>query len=303
MLVTEALRKMTQSQPPVLTVYLNTLSPDSGRHPTVPPAVAWFRKEASTISRTLLRRDAKQFLREAQRVEEFLEGRHPEEKVLVIVAGKQSWVVVLLPSRTENEIHWGKPAIGQLFRLLSEHKRHGVVAVDHRTARFFQYISGDFTELGAKQFDIDESQWKRGDVAHVSSDTTRKGQGPGRDLFEHRLEAQYKHLCRETAEQVIALSGRNKFTGVFLVGPERLTGSIAKNFSAAFRQRVVLVSEDFGSFPAAKIAQRLEPVITNWELQRQRGRLNIFLTGMGMPLLRPMRSSHACRAGPCATLP
>ena len=75
MLVTEELRKMTQSQPPVLTVYLNTLSPDYGRHPTVPPAAAWFRKAASTLSRTLLPRDVKHFLREAQKVQEFLEAR------------------------------------------------------------------------------------------------------------------------------------------------------------------------------------------------------------------------------------
>jgi hypothetical protein len=270
MLVTEELRKMTQSQPPVLTVYLNTLPPDYSRHPTVPSAAAWFRKAASTISRTLLRRDAKHFLREAQKVQGFLEARRPEEKALAIVAGKQSWVVVPLPSRTENEIHWGRPAIGQLFRLLSEHKRYGVVVVDHRAARFFQYIGGDFSELAEKKFDIDESQWKRGDVAHVSSDTTRKGQGPGRDLFEHRLEAQYKHLCRETAEQVITLYSRREFAGVFLVGPERLTASIAKNFAAAFRKRVFFLSEDLGGFSAATIAQRLEPVITNCELQRQR---------------------------------
>ena len=104
----------------------------------------------------------------------------------------------------------------------------------------------------------------------MSSDTTRKGQGPGRDLFEHRLEAQYKHMCRETAEQVITLFTRREFAGVFLVGPERLTAYIAKNFAAAFRKRVSLISEDFGGFSAATIAQRLEPVIKHSELQRQR---------------------------------
>ena len=122
-----------------------------------------------------------------------------------------------------------------MFRLLSEHKRYGVVVVDHRAVRFFQCICGDFAELAEKNSNIDESQWKRGDVAHVSSDTTKKGQGPGRDLFEHRLEAQYKHLCRETAEQVITLYSRREFAGVFLVGPERLTAYIAKNFAAALR--------------------------------------------------------------------
>jgi hypothetical protein len=49
MIAEEDLLRVARSQAPVLSVYLNTMSLDPGRHPTVLPGVNWFRKEAKSM--------------------------------------------------------------------------------------------------------------------------------------------------------------------------------------------------------------------------------------------------------------
>jgi hypothetical protein len=231
------------------------------------------------MSRASSPREAKELLREVQRVEEFLEGRQPQEKALAIFAGQKTWKVFPLTRNVKNEIHWGRPAIGQLFRLLNEGKPYGLVVVDHRGARFFLYLPHQLTTLGEKQYDIDKSQWKRSDVAHISSGRNRKAQGPGHDLVNDRVEAQYKHLCAETADQMLVFNRQHHFVAVLVVGPERLVGSIKANFPASFQERVVSVPEDLGNFSAASIGRRLGPVIARCELERQSANVAHLFTG------------------------
>ncbi len=287
MIAEEDLLWVARSQPPVLTVYLNTMAQDPSRHPTVPPGVTWFRREAKAMSRASSPREANELLREVQRVEEFLEGRHPQEKALAIFAGQKTWKIVPLSGSVRNEIQWGRPAIGQLFRLLSERKPYGLVVVDHRGARFFLYLPHQLTLLGEKQYDIDKSQWKRSDVAHISSGRTRKAQGPGHDLVNDRVEAQYKHLCAETADQMLVLNRQHHFIAVLVVGPERLVGSIKANFPPSFQERVVSVPEDLGNFSAASIGRRLDPVIARCELDRQSANLEHLFTGNPRAIVDP----------------
>src|ERR1700739_1398394 len=64
--------------------------------------------------------EAKGFEKVFPRVEEFLEGRHPQEKALAIFAGQNSWTVLSLETAVQDEIHWVKPAVGQLVRLFGE---------------------------------------------------------------------------------------------------------------------------------------------------------------------------------------
>ena len=90
MIAEEGLLRVARSQAPVLSVYLNMMAQDPSRHPTVPPGVTWFRREAKSMSRASSPREAKELLREVQRVEEFLEGRHQQEKALAIFAGQKA---------------------------------------------------------------------------------------------------------------------------------------------------------------------------------------------------------------------
>ena len=282
---------------PILTVYLNTQNLNASRHAQVPGDLRWFRKEAASLSRTLLPRDAALFQQEVARVEQFLEGRHPEEKAVSIFAGRQIWTALPLQTSVNSEIRWGKPAVGQLFRLLGEHAPYGIVVVDHRGARLFQFLLGELTELGRKRFDIDESQWKRKDLGHVSSERIRKAHGPDRDLFEHRLEAQYGRLCRETADQAISLSKKHNFAGIFLLGPERLIGTIRMNFTPATEARIVSVPENIGGFSSAEIRRWLEPRIVEYERKQRKTEVEQLLAKDGKSITDPDETFARLRNG------
>jgi peptide subunit release factor 1 (eRF1) len=279
MFAKEELRALTHLKPPILTICLNTMRQDHSRFQTLDESMAWLHKEVDFISRGLLPRDARNFGRETQRIQDFLQARHPREKALVIFSGHETWKVVPLPSHVENQIYWGRPAIGTLFRLLSEYKTYGVVVVDHQAARFFEYFAGQLALLAEKEYRVDKSQWKRGDVAHVSSGLARKAQGPGRDLVNDRIEVQYEHLCKEIADQMWVFTRELNFTGVLVVGPQRLVGATKKNFPGSFQARVVLVPEDLAKLSATKILRRLEPVIANCEAVRQSTEVKNALAG------------------------
>lgn len=269
MLRVDEIQTIAESSAPILTVYLNTQNRNASRHPRVSGDLAWFRKKARALSQTLLPKDAERFQRAVARVERFVEGRHPEEKAMAIFSGRETWIAVPLQTTIENEIRWGKPAVGQLFRLLSEHNSYGVVVMDHRVARFFLFLLGELTDLGEKSFDIDTSQWKRKDVGRVASERTRKAHGSDQDLIERRLQARYERLFRETVDQAAALSKKHDFAGIFLVGPERLVGLTQRKFPAAFQARLIPVIEDFGNFSPRGILRRLEPLIADYERKRQ----------------------------------
>jgi hypothetical protein len=269
MLGLNQIKTIAESPLEILSVYLNTQNRNASRHPRVPRELTWLRKEAAFLLRSLPPKDAERFQKEVVRVEQFFEGRHPEEKALAVFAGPKSWSVVPLQIGVKNEIRWGRPAIGQLFRILAGHYAYGVVVVDHRGARFFLFHLGKLTELGEKHYDIDESQWKRKDVGHVGSDRTRKAHGSDRDLFEHRMKAQYERLYRETVDQTTALSKKYDFAGIFLVGHERLVGPIERKFAASYETPLVTVTEDFGKFSPRGILRRLEPLFTEFEQKRQ----------------------------------
>ena len=280
MFTKEELLTVAQLKPPVLTIYLNTLRRDHSRFQTLSESTAWLHKRIDSISRGLPLRDTRNFGRETQRIQDFLRARHPREKALAIFSGPDTWKVIPLPGQVENQIYWGRPAIGTLFRLLSEYKDYGVVVVDHHGARFFEYIAGQLVPLGAKEYRVDKSQWKRGDVAHVSSGLARKAQGPGRDLLNDRIEVQYEHLCKEVADQMWDFTRKLNFTGVLVVGPQRLVGATGKNFPTSFQARVVLVPEDLVKLSATKILRSLEPVIANCEAVRQLTEVKNVLAGM-----------------------
>ena len=255
--------------PPILSVYLNTASQDPSLHPIVPASLRWFTDEAEALSCTLLPRDTRRFREQVERIERFLKLHRTQEKAIAAFIGPDVWEVLPVNVYLENQLRWGKPSVGQLFRLLSEHKPYGVAVVDHHHARFLQFHLGSLVVLAEKQYEIDESQWKRSDAGHVPSDRTRKAHGPDRDLFEHRVRAQFERLCRETADQLLVLLKAHDFQGLFLVGPQRLVDSIKKHFPSAVSRFFVSVAKDWGGFSQAEIFSRLEPLVADYEQKRQ----------------------------------
>ena len=254
---------------PVLTVYVNTAGKDASRHPRVRTDLAWLLDSAETLLRTLVYADAKRCERQVNRVRRFLEERHPAEKALVIFSGVKTWQVLPLQVPLTNELQWGKPKIAPLLPLLRGHRRYAVVAMDQKAARFFEFANSEVLLLGTKQFEIDASQWKRKDHGRVATERVLNSRGPLRDVYEHHIEARYKQLCHEISEEIASLSKKNKFDGVFLVGPDRLIQAVREKIPRPLVGSSVLVQENFGGSSPRQLQRRLQPIVDSYEQEQQ----------------------------------
>lgn len=254
---------------PVLTVYVNTAQQDASRHPPVRPGLAWFLDTAETLRQELSHRDAKLFERQVRRVRRFLEQRHPAERALVIFAGAKSWQVLALQATLGNEVHWGKPKLDSLLPVLNAHRTYGVVVMDHMAARYFALAHAELHLLGTKQFEIDASQWKRKDQGRVTNERVQKSRGPLRDLYEHHVEAQYKRLCHQVAEESAAIAKKHGFDGLFLVGPDRLIQAVQGKIPHPLVGSTVLVQENLGRTPPKELQRRLQPLVDYYEQEQQ----------------------------------
>lgn len=269
MLSVEQLQKIATLPSPILSAYLNTRTENASRHPQVQAYLAWFRKESVSTFRTLLPRDAERFERQVERVERFLGQRRPKEKALAFFASRENWTVIPLQVGVENELRWGKPAVWQLFRMLSEHSPSCIVVVDHHTARLFMNGLGELTLIEEKTFDVDISQWKKKDLGHFAGERVRKTRGPQREVFEDRLEAQYAKLCQETAERAATLCGQHSLVNVFLVGPTRLTSLMQAKIARNFAECVFVVPVDLGNCSPNQLHRRVQPIIDNCQRGQQ----------------------------------
>src|ERR1035437_2559838 len=201
MITTRKLEPLSQLPPPFLTAYGRTSPVEASLHSPTPRYLPWLIDESRPIAESLSPTERELFLKQLDRVEEFLRQRAPHEKSLVIFAGPSVWETVSLQPEVQSELHWGKPALTQLVWLASEHKPCGIVVVDHGGARFFHYWFGEMVEYEEKKFAIDVSQWKQEELGHVTGQGVKKTRGSQRNVFERRMDSQYAHLCRETAQQ------------------------------------------------------------------------------------------------------
>jgi hypothetical protein len=265
MLTTRHVQTFSQLPGPLLTLYLNTKSGEPSKHPVVPAHLTWLKKEAKSVAHQLPSSERASFQKELRRIETFFHDRHPQEKSLVIFAGQQTWQEIPLQVEVENELRWGKPAISQLLWLFDEHQSYCIVVIDRSGARFFRYQLRELLELEDKQFVIDISQWKKKELGHVTGQQVRKTRGSQRDTFERRMDAQFARLCSDTADRAAALCRQEDPAGIFLVASDDFAGPVEKGMPREFRDRVVVIKEDFGKLPSAQLRQRLEASLAEWE--------------------------------------
>jgi hypothetical protein len=269
MLNTKSVVGLSRLPAPLLTAYLKTGPANHSLHPPVPSYLAWLKKQANAIADSLPANDGDLFRQQLRRVEEFLHDRVPREKSMVLFAGPQAWETVALQAEVANELRWGNPAITQLLWLVAEHKPYFFAVVDRSGAQFLSYRIGEVSRLLEFKFDVDISQWKKKDRAHVARPGIRETHGAQRDVFDHRMEAQYRRFCREVADQAILLCRKDQFSAVFLVGPERLVTPISARFPEDLYGRVVCIRKDLGKFDSGRLEEHLEPEIDAWERQRE----------------------------------
>ena len=272
---------------PVLTVYVTTTAQDAARHPRVPAELAWFLDRAQAVRQNLFHRDGKLFERQVQRVRRFLEQRHPAEPALAIFAGANAWQVVALQAPLRNELYWGKPKIDPFLRLLNAHRRYGVVIIDHMAARYFEFVQDKLRLLNSKRFEIDASQWKRKEQGRVATERMQKSRGSLRDLYERRVEAQYKRLCHQVAEEATAISTRQQFDGLFLVGPDRLIQAVREKIPYPLTATTVVVQENLGRSSGRQLERRLQPLVDFYEQEQQLAGVKLLQSSDGAAVTNP----------------
>jgi hypothetical protein len=269
MLEIDEVRTFLSLPQPVLTACLDVSPARPANRGPDPEYLTWLNAAGKSLANAVPPDEQKALREQLERVETFLRGRIAPLRGLVIFAGPATWEFVPLQIAVENEIHWGRPAVSQLVRLLSRHKPYGVAVVDLTGARFFRYRLGDLTELEQKKFVINISNWRKKDMGKVSRKigqvSLQKSRGADRDTFERRMDDHYRHLHSETAQQALQLCERHGLTALFLVGEARLIEPIADAFPNDFRPRVAMVEEDLGGIISPALEERLEPAIADWE--------------------------------------
>jgi rubrerythrin len=269
MLTGGRIRSLSRLPQPLLTAHVNTMPAEPSHHAPDRPYLAWLSKEASSLVENLPPAERGLFGEQLHRVEEFLHNRTPAEKSIVIFAGPKTWETVPLQVEIVNELDWGKPAIAQLLWLAAEHRPYCIVVLDHGGARFFGYRLREMPLLEETKFDVDISQWKEEELGHVARPGIKMTHGTQRDVFDHRMEAQYKRLFRNAAEKAIHLQEKEHFAAVFLVGSERFTVPMAAEFPQEMEQSVRLINKDLGKFEPHELQKHLEPEIDKWEREHE----------------------------------
>ena len=269
MVTASLLESLSRLPGPLLTAYVRTTPDEACLQGAAPRYLHSLKEEGRSIAEGLASEERKPFSRELEKVMEFL-SQPKSHGSLVIFSGPTVWEVVPLRVEVRNELSWGKPSLAQLFWLAGEHRPYGIVAVDHKGARFFHYSLGEIVEGEEKKFVVDISGWRQKDLGKVTSEGAAKTHGTQRDVFDKRMENQYVRLCRETAQQAAAFFGGKDIAALFLVGPDKLTAAIVAKFPRQFQQPIVRDDQDLGRVTAPELLRHLEPRIADWERERQK---------------------------------
>jgi peptide subunit release factor 1 (eRF1) len=163
-------------------------------------------------------------------------------------------------------------AVSELQNPLHSHYAdapHCVVAVDRTRARFFRYEFGGLIQIEMRKFEIDQSQWKMKDHAHMARRDTKMPHGAERDVFKKRMDAQYQHLCAETAVEIRAVCAKNKLAGIILVGSARLIEPIAEALPTELKLHLMMIPKDLARFSISELKDHIAPAIAQWEQAQQ----------------------------------
>jgi len=277
MFTTKQLESLSQLSSPLLTAYVSTTAVEALLHGPVREYTDWLTDESRPIAENLSPAEKELFLKQLDRIQEFLRQREPHGRSLVIFAGSSAWEIVSLQQAVKNELHWGKPALTQLLWLASEHRPCGIIVVDHAGARFFHYWLGEIVEYEEMKFAVDITHWKTKELSHVVDAGSRNrlgpipagGRGNQRDDFKKRMDGQYARLCREVAQRAANLYGSEGVAAVFLVGPDKLIRPIEAKFLKSFQKPIVLFDQDLARVTPLELQNHLETLIADWERRHE----------------------------------
>jgi Bacterial archaeo-eukaryotic release factor family 10 len=273
MLSTSLLESFSRLPSPLLTAYVRTSPDEASLQGAAPRYLHLLKEEGQSVAENLASNGQGPFLKQLERVTKFLSQRKSHGS-FVIFAGSSVWEVVALQAEVRSELTWGKPSLTQLLWLSREHKQYGIVAVDHKGARFFHYSLGEIVEGKEKEFAIDTSGWKHEELGHVTGQGVKKTRGSQREVFDRRMENQYARLCGQTAQQAATLFSAKDLAAVFLVGPDKLITAVEAKFPRTLRLPIVRVDQDLARVDPSELRRHLEPRIAAWEGEHQTALVN-----------------------------
>jgi len=282
MVTMDRLDTLSRMAAPLVTAYIYANPSEARQHSLAPAGVAWLKTEGRAVANGLPGEEQEAFLKQLNRVEEYLRDRVPHERSLVIFAGPSGWETIPLQIEVKNEIHWGKPALGQLLWIMGEHKTHGVLVVDHTGAKFFQYWFGELTPYKEKKFEVDASEWKQKDMGHVTAmKQSQRTYGTQRDSFEKRVDNRYARFCIETAHEAAVFYADKGLTALFLCGPDRLIKTVERKLPKNMKQSVLAFDQDLAHLTLPEMVKHLEPHIEAWERKHEAESIAAVTSGEG----------------------
>jgi hypothetical protein len=283
MLDAARIRSLPRLAAPVLSAYLDT-NPATPRNQSSPPGYrAWLKARARALDGAVPEAERADFRRQIRRLERHLRAHPPRHRGVVAFSGAETWELLSLQVKVEDELHWGPPALKQLFWLLDEHQPSGVVVVSRSGARFLRAWLGEVAEEEREAFAVDRSAWRRKDLVGPSHAGVRKRRGAQRDRFEARMKTQYGRFARGLAAQVRRWAERHAIRPVLLAGPPEMVEAVFAELPEAFRRRTVLLRENLSYLSPAKLQARIEPALEGWRRDHEAARVEALLGDAASP--------------------
>jgi hypothetical protein len=271
------MRLLPRLRAPVLTAYLDT-NPATARNQSSPPGYfAWLKARARLLEPRVPESERPLFREHVDRLERRLRRHPPRQRAVVAFSGTGTRELLPLQVEVDDELHWGQPALQQLFWLVDEHQPAGAVVLSRSGARFLRAWLGEIVEDERESFTVDRSAWRRKDLVGPSRAGVFKRRGAQRDRFEARVKAQYDRLARELATRLRRWVERHGLRPVLLVGPAEMAEAVLAELPAALRQRVALSRENLSHLSTAELHARLAPDLERWKRDDEVARVEALL--------------------------
>lgn len=283
MLDTDRIRVLRRLAPPVLTAYLDT-NPANPRNQGEPPGyLAWLKAAARDLEASVAAGERAEFREQVRRLQRHLQSHPPGARGLVAFAGRETWEILPLQVKVEDELHWGPPVLKQLLWLLDEYRPAGMVVVSEAGARLFRVWLGEIAEDEREALTVEPSAWRKKHLVGPAHAGVARRRGVDRDRFERRLEAQQERFAADLARRVQRWGERHGLRPVLLVGPSAMIDAVFEALPEAFRPRVARQRENLAQLAPAALRARLKAVLTRWERDDEIRRVEAILNAAGSP--------------------
>jgi Bacterial archaeo-eukaryotic release factor family 10 len=251
MLDVDRVRSLRRLATPVLSAYIDT-NPATERNQGHPPGyLAWLKTAARRLERRLAADQRGTFRENVHRLERELQDRPPRARGIAAFVGPKLWEFLRLQVAVDDELHWGPPALKQLFWLLDEHRPAGVVVMSRTEARFFRIWLGEIVEEDRQPVVFDKSTWRKKDLVGPSHGGVAKRRGVQRDRFAKRVRAQHARFAVAYVSRIQRWAERQRLRPVLLVGPRAMIDPVSAALPADFRSRVATVPENLSQLSPA----------------------------------------------------